>query len=374
MPPLNLLIKPASSLCNMKCKYCFYNSIAENRLTKSYGIMSSDLLEKLIERAFQYVEGFCTFAFQGGEPTLAGLDFSEKFVRYVNKYNVNKVKIQYAIQTNGISIDQSWTDFFSANNFLVGISLDGPRDIHDGFRQNKSGKGSFDKVMKAIELFNRSNVQYNILCVVHALTARHSQKIFNFYKRNHFRYLQFIPCIDPLGQKPGENNYSLTPEMYAHFLNTIFDAWYSEITSGHPISIRYFDNLAGMLIGYPPESCGMSGICTAYFVIEADGSVYPCDFYATDEWRLGNINEEGFHELIKTEAAERFVETSRYIDPSCRVCTYYSLCRGGCRRFREPFSCNLPALNYYCSSYKAFFRYAGDRLKKIAHMYSAMRF
>lgn len=131
-----------------------------------------------------------------------------------------------------------------------------------------------------------------------------------------------------MGEKPGGYEYSLTPERYTYFLNNLFDEWYNDIIKGNMISIRYFDNLAGMLMGYSPESCGMSGICTAYFVVEADGGVYPCDFYVIDEWNLGNIRDIAFDELKNSQKSTEFVEMSRYIDPSCRECDFYNLYRG----------------------------------------------
>ena len=370
MPPVSLLIKPASSLCNLRCKYCFYHSIADSRMVKSYGIMSDETMELLVKKALDYADNTCTFAFQGGEPTLAGLEYFKKFVVLVKKYNTKKNNINYSIQTNGIAIDEAWAGFLAENNFLTGISLDGFKDIHDSLRLDSGGKGSFNKVMEAINLFNRFHVEYNILCVVNSYTARHVNKVYNFFKKNNFKYLQFIPCLDPLNENPGEHDFSLTPVRFTQFLKNLFDEWYKDVIKGNIISIRYFDNLVGMLMGYPPESCGMSGLCTAYFVVEANGGVYPCDFYVIDEWYLGNIRDVGFNDLKYSEKSKEFVEVSKYIDPSCRECNWYSLCRGGCRRSREPFVDSKPGLNHYCQSYKAFFEYADSRLKEIAFMFS----
>lgn len=373
MPPISLLIKPASSLCNLRCKYCFYHSIAESRMTASYGIMNTETLEILIKKAMEYADINCTIAFQGGEPTLAGLDYFRKTVEFVEKYNVNNVKVNYALQTNGIVINEDWAKFLADNNFLVGISLDGPKDIHDSTRLNSEGKGSFNRVMNTVSMLNKYQVEYNILCVVNSYTARHAKKVYNFFKKHNFKYLQFIQCLDPLGEKPGGHEYSLTPEKYSYFLRNLFDEWYKDIMNGQIVSIRYFDNLVGMLMGYPPESCGMSGVCTAYFMVEADGGVYPCDFYVIEEWLLGNVRESGFAELQKSERAKEFVELSKHIDTSCYACEFFRLCRGGCRRMREPFIDGKPALNYYCQSYKDFFRYAGSRLREIAYMLSQKR-
>lgn len=366
MPPISLLIKPASSLCNLRCKYCFYHSVSSQRQTESYGLMSTDMLEELIIKALNYAEGFCTFAFQGGEPTLVGLEFYQKLIELQKKHNKKGVQINNTLQTNGVVIDGNWAKFLACNKFLVGLSLDGPKDIHDKLRVDARGAGSFKAVMNATRLFDKYKVEYNILTVVNAMVARHPSQVYNFFKKNGFRYLQFIQCLDPLGEKPGRHEHSLTPKRYSQFLKAIFDLWYNDLISNNYISIRTFDNYVHMAAGYPPESCNMAGICTCYFVIESNGGVYPCDFYVLDKWYLGNIQEHSFDKLIKSETANRFVETSKHIDEHCKGCKHYSLCRGGCRRTREPFSGGKPDLNYYCLAYKEFFDYAGDRINQIA--------
>jgi uncharacterized protein len=370
MPSLSILIKPASSNCNLRCKYCFYHSVAEIRRVESYGLMSLNTLEIVVQKALQFADRVCTFAFQGGEPTLIGLDFYRKLIEFQNKYNLKKVSIHNAIQTNGMAMDDEWAKFLADNNFLVGISLDGPKDIHDAMRYDASGKGSFMRVMNTIALFNKHGVGYNILSTVNTFVARHTNKVYNFFKKNGFSYLQFIPCLDPLNEKPGNYDYSLTPERYAYFLKTLFDLWYEDVMKGNLISIRYFDNLVGMFMGYLPEVCGMMGTCSCQFVIEANGGVYPCDFYVFDEWYLGNIKDMGFEELKCSDAGKRFVEVSRHVAPECEGCKWLNLCSGGCRRSREPFVDGKPVLNYFCSAYREFFDYTAPRLQQLGHVFS----
>ncbi|NLX77501.1 MAG: anaerobic sulfatase maturase [Clostridiaceae bacterium] len=370
MPPISLLIKPSSSNCNLRCQYCFYHSLAEKRTTASYGMMDLQTLELLVKKTFEYADTYCTFAFQGGEPTLAGLDYYKKLIEYVHKYNKNKVKVNYALQTNGMVIDDAWAKFLSDNKFLVGISLDGPKDLHDITRLDPQGKGTFSRVMNAVDLLNRHNAEYNILCVVNNYVARHARMVYSFFKKHNFRYLQFIPCLDPLGEKPGMYPYSLTPGRYAQFLKNLFDEWYNDVSNGNRISIRYFDNLVGMLMGYPPESCDMTGVCGSYFVIEANGGVYPCDFYVTDDWYLGSITDSSFEQLRTSSAANTFIDVSKHADQQCIDCKWFRLCRGGCRRLREPFENGKPVLNYYCSSYREFFEYSAGRMLKLAQYFS----
>lgn len=365
MPRLNLLIKPASSLCNLRCKYCFYHSSAKIRKVESNGLMELELLELIVKKALDFADVECNFAFQGGEPTLAGLDFYKKLIEFQKKYNLKKVKINNSLQTNGILIDRNWAEFLKKNNFLIGLSLDGTKDIHNTLRQDLQGKGTFSKVMNTVELFNRHMVEYNILFVVTSSVARHVESIYNSFVRKNFRYLQFIPCIEPLNEKPGGYDFSLTPEMFAGFLKRLFDLWDEDIRMGKYTSIRYFDDLIRLLTGQQPEICGMSGTCSSQIIIESDGGVYPCDFYVIDEWYLGSIKDKGFEELKYSENGRRFVEVSRPVNPECLNCKWINLCKGGCRRYREPFAGGMASLNYYCSSYKEFFEYAVPRLQNI---------
>lgn len=370
MPPLSLLIKPASSNCNLRCKYCFYHSVAESRNIKSYGIMSKETLERMVEKALKYADYACAFAFQGGEPTLAGLEFYKELIRLQKKYNHKNLRIDNSIQTNGMLIDDDWAKFLADNKFLVGLSLDGPKDINDTNRVDLNGEGSFSTIMKTADLFNKYGVEYNILSVINGNVANHTTKVYNFFKKHDLRYIQFIPCLDPLGEKPGGLLHSLTPDKYARFLKTLFDRWYSDIVKGDIMSIRFFDNIVGMAMGYKPEACGMSGQCACQFVVEADGSTYPCDFYVIDEWCLGNIKDKDLDELKNSEAGKRFVEVSKHIDPKCRECRWFDLCRGGCRRNREPFVDGKPSLNNFCSSYEKFFEYTIKRIYHLAEMLS----
>lgn len=365
MPPINLLIKPASSNCNLRCTYCFYHSLADNRVTRSYGIMQVELLETVVKKALEFADHVCTFAFQGGEPTLAGLEFYKKLIELEKKHNDKGVQVNYAIQTNGLAINEEWAEFLAENHFLVGISLDGPKDIHDINRIDAKSEGSFNRVMHAIQLFNKYKVEYNVLFVVNGMVARHANQIYKFFKKNNFQYLQFIPCLDPLNEAPGNNAYSLKPERFTQFLKNLFDLWYEDGMKGSNFSIRYFDNLVGILAGYKPEACGMLGECQCQFVMEADGGVYPCDFYVVDEWLLGNIMDRNFEQLTGTETARKFIEVSKYIDPRCTSCQWASLCRGGCRRSREPFENGKPGINYYCKSFKDFFGYAVPKIQRI---------
>lgn len=365
---LSLLIKPASGSCNMRCKYCFYHDLAEVRQLRSFGMMSEETLELIVKKAFDFADGIVTFGFQGGEPTLRGLDFFKTLVEYVKKYNLNHLKVQFTLQTNGLVIDDEWAQFLSRNRFLVGLSLDGNKDIHDLHRIDTKGEGTYKRIMNTVSLLKKYRVDFNILCVVTNALARHGAKVYKSLTSSGFKYLQFIPCLDSIGEQPGSNIYSLSPERYGRFLIALFNCWYADIQKGKFISIRMFDNILTMLKGYHPESCDMQGSCSKGTVFEADGSMYPCDFYVMSEWRLGNINEHSFEEMLRKPKADRFVSISQNIVDNCRRCDFKAICRGGCRRYKEPVIEGEPLRNYFCESYRMFYSYSLDKFKKAARI------
>ena len=369
MPPISLLVKPASGSCNMRCRYCFYTDETENRTVPSMGVMSIETMKTMVDKALIFADGDCSFAFQGGEPSLAGLPFFRALTDYVKDHpNPKKVRVHYSFQTNGYNLNEDWAKWFVENQVLVGISLDGPKEIHDRYRVDHAGKGTYQKVMSSIQLFNKYHVDYNILTVVTSATSRHGQQVYNFFKKNDFRYQQYIECLDPIGEVQGGYEYSLTPERYEEFLKTTFDSWYLDMKSGRYVYNRYFENLMMIIARQGAESCNMRGVCGAQWVIEADGSVYPCDFYALDEWYLGNINQDSFETMEQQRQTLGFIEWSKQIPEYCKNCRYFGLCRNGCRRNREPVTSTSTQKNYFCSAYKNFIEYAYSRLAEIYQM------
>ena len=366
------LIKPASSLCNMRCKYCFYADVSENRVVPSYGVMSAVTSEQLIDRFFEVMTppDEITFAFQGGEPTVAGLTYFEHFTAYAEKANAGRFSLHYAIQTNGLVLDENWCRFFKKYHFLVGVSLDGDESLHDFCRLDAGKQGTYARIRKNIRLLERNGVDYNILSVITRQMAKHPAAQFKFYERNQFRFLQLIPCLKPLGEEKA-GPFDLTPRLYASFLKQFFTLWYESLAKGRYISVRQFDNIARLMAGLPPEQCGMLGFCSPQFVIEADGGVYPCDFYVLDQLRMGNIREDSFFKLEKSPVAAAFRSASLHPDPACQSCRWVPLCRGGCRRDREPALGDQAGLNKWCSSYQALFVYAYPRMLEIARAISS---
>ncbi len=347
MPPLSLLIKPASGMCDFRCRYCFYSDIVARRERSGFGMMSEDTLETIVRRAAAYSDGSASFAFQGGEPTLAGLGFYQKLVALQRKYAF-RCGVSNCIQTNGGSIDDGWARFLSENNFLVGLSIDGTKQSHDLNRTDAHGLSTYDRAINAAETLKKHGAQFNILCVVNSENVKRPEETYEALRQ--YGYLQFIPCIDDTGA------HSPAASEYGEFLIRVFRLYLRDIRDSDYVSVRTFDNYIHMLKGRRPESCAMNGRCTCYFLIESNGDTYPCDFYALDDWRLGNISDKTFFEMLNCDKAKEFVSSSVYVRPECRACKHYALCRGGCRRDREPFdSMGRPTLNRFCESYKMFF-------------------
>ena len=371
MKNLNLLIKPASSSCNLRCRYCFYYDVADNREVKNYGIMNNDTLENMVKKVFDDVEYSANFAFQGGEPTMAGIEFFEKFHKLVEKYNTKKIIVNFSLQTNGTLLNKKWLELFKKHNYLIGLSLDGNKEMHDTFRIDAKGEGTFSRVLKAAKMMKKADVEFNILCVVNKLIAQNGKLVYNFFRNNGFRYYQFIPCLDSLSCSE-EKDYTLTAEDYGKFLDETFNLWYEDIMSDKRISVRHFDNYTKIILGEEPEACDMVGHCNMNAVLESDGSMYPCDFYVLDEFKVGNINESTFEELFKSEAEMRFLRTSLVVDEKCKVCRYFKICRGGCRRHKE-LTAEGNYENRFCESYKYFFEKNIDKMVKVAEYVMKIR-
>ena len=363
---MNLLIKPASGACNMRCRYCFYEDEMQHRKVGLMGMMSHEILETVVRKSLETATVECNFMFQGGEPTLVGLDFYRALIGFVKKHNVHRLHVGFSIQTNGYDVGTDWVKFFAANHFLVGLSLDGPREFHNAVRVDTAGKGSYDRILHTVSLLNKYNVEYNVLSVVTGTSARSASRIFRFFADHGFAFQQYIPCLDPLEGEKCE--WSLTSERYGDFLCRIFDEWYASILAGKYVYHRTFENWMTILLGGIPENCGMSGICSPQYVVEADGSVYPCDFYVLDEYRLGNLVTDGFETLDQRREKLRFIEASKVLHPDCNSCEWLALCRGGCRRERvpDPNAPDLPPKHRFCEAFRRFFPYAADRLADAA--------
>lgn len=366
MKNLHLLVKPASSACNLRCGYCFYEDASNNRAVKNSGVMSPALADTLLRQAYGLCEdgGTVNFTFQGGEPTLAGLEFFRYFAAQAHALCPAGVRTEFAIQTNGVLLNEEWAAFLKRENFLVGLSVDGCKELHNLYRVNARKNGSWNAVCRALQLLQGQGVLVNALCVVTAQAARRPEKIYNELKKLGLGYMQFIPCLDPIGQTWGKQPFSLAPKAYGDFLCRLFDLWYADWAGGQYHSIRLFDDYVNLLLGSGEPACASCGRCGGYFVVESDGSLYPCDFYALDEWKLGSLAEQPLAELIEGERAQAFLRWRQEKPAECAGCRWSPLCGGGCKR--DWVDAEDGPHNYFCSALDQFFAHALPRLLRIA--------
>lgn len=362
MKHISVMLKPASSLCNLRCRYCFYADVSDSRDVRSFGVMERDTARRILENIFSRTEAgdAVTLAFQGGEPTLAGLDFFRYFTAEAERLR-GKTKLSYALQTNGTLLDEDWCRFFKAHDFLIGLSLDGMQAVHDANRVDAAGKGSYARVRAAKALLEKHGVEYNVLAVLSNALARHPQQVWSFLCREDVRYVQFIPCLG--GLDGGASRYSLTPERFATFYTQLFRLWSADFERGNYRSVKLFDDLINLLVDGSRNACGLTGQCQPQIVVEADGGVYPCDFYALDEYRVGSLADSPIDELYGKEAMGDFRARPTEKLALCEDCPYAPICGGGCPRMRREV-CGAPDAK--SCGYRMFLESALDRMQLYA--------
>ena len=254
---------------------------------------------------------------------------------------------------------------------MIGLSVDGTPDIHNTFRHDKKGGATYARVNHAAELMDRYGVDYNILTVVTPLVAGNITDIYTAYRKRGWNYQQYIPCLDPLYEGHENTPYALTPEVYGQFLIDLFFLWYRDLKHQKQPYIRQFENYISLAAGYMAESCDQRGVCGIQNVAEADGSIYPCDFYMLDEYRLGNFNEDRLDQINERRKEIRFIERSRMVDEACHECRYYRLCRGGCQRSRDYNPADGTYKSYFCKSFQMFFEKYYDTIMNIGRQISS---
>lgn len=359
--PFHLLVKPTGAICNLGCKYCFFLS-TEALYPGSSFRMSDELLEECIR---QYIQSQrvpeVTITWQGGEPTLMGLDFFRRSVEYAENYKRSGMTIHHTIQTNGTLLNDEWCSFFRKHGFLVGISLDGPRELHDAYRVDKSGKPTFDRVMRGLRLLQKNEVNFNILACVHAANADQPLEVYRFFRdKLGAQFIQFIPIVErdnTTGFQEGNRvtERSVGAKQYGNFLISIFDEWVRRDVGR--IFVQIFDVSLAAWVGAPPGLCIFAPTCGTALVMEHNGDVYSCDHFVEPRYLQGNIREQPLIELVASEKQRRFGMDKRNTLPQyCHQCPVQFACHGGCpkNRFIETQD-GEPGLNYLCAGYKAFF-------------------
>jgi len=363
MQPFTLLIKPTGSDCNLDCRYCFYKNRAP-QIGTGRQRMSYEVLEKLVKDYMSLRFSPASFSWQGGEPTLMGLDFYKKVVDLQKNYGCPGQIVSNTFQTNAILLDENWCRFLGENNFLVGISMDGPQQLHDHYRIDHAGNGSFEKVRKAIDLCKEYAVEFNVLVLLNDKNVEQPNLLFDFFVENEIRYLQFIPCVETDPATGRIADFAVKPQQYGQFLCRLFDRWYDY--GPENLSIRDFDSILSYILTGQHTICTFSRQCSQYIVVEHTGDCFPCDFFVRPQLKLGNIFESPIEMLANGVTKKNFARAKQNIGNKCLVCPYLSLCRGGCMKDRAVVNSTGPAESYLCQGYKRFFDYSMPRFMQIA--------
>ncbi len=367
--PLYVMLKPAGAHCNLACKYCYY--LEKNNLyDKSHRhIMSDEMLEQFTR---EYIEAQTMpqvlFTWHGGEPLMRSIDFYKKALTLQKKYARGR-RIDNVIQTNGTMLTDEWCEFFAQNNWLVGISIDGPQEYHDHYRLTTTGNPSWQKVMHGIELLKKHHVEWNAMAVVNAYNANHPLEFYHFFKDNGCQYLQFTPIVERLTQhQDGRTlasladdkeiplaDFSVTPEQWGSFLCAIFDEWVHNDVG--KMFVEIFDCTLANWMGVLPGICAYSKNCGHAGVMEHNGDVYSCDHFVFPEYKLGNIRDHTLIEMLygdKQHAFSRLKHTS--LPRQCKECDMEFACHGECPKNRfEKDKYGEPGLNYLCKGYYQYY-------------------
>ncbi len=340
----------------MRCRYCFYLRAHELYPDQKRHVMPDPVLERMISSLLQLRFPETVFAWQGGEPTTAGLDFFRRAVEFEKRYGASGQSVGNALQTNGLLIDDAWCAFFDEYKFLVGLSIDGPQEIHDKYRVTAGGQGTWEKCMDSARRLGQHEVPFNILCVLNPDNVKLGKDLVRWFVDRGFNYLQFIPCLEP------NSPYNVDPEDYGRFLCDTFDFWSRE--GFGRVSIRDFDAMLTAELGQASPLCTFGRVCNHYIVIEHNGDVYPCDFFVYDEWKLGNIMNAPIESFIETERYKQFAYQKDKV-PECRGCAWRTMCHGGCQKDRVSSRTHSDPTPL-CSAYKMFFEHATPRLRTLA--------
>ena len=389
----HLLAKPTGPICNLDCEYCFFLS-KEMLYPGDRFRMADEMLETYISQLFEAQRGpEVNVAWQGGEPTMMGLDFFKRSVELVEKHRKPNQRVSYTIQTNGVLMDERWSAFFKDHDFLVGLSVDGPEPLHDAYRVDKRGKGSFGRVMAGYEQLRAADVDVNVLCTVHAANQNHPLDVYRFFRDEMgVRFIQFIPIVEratetllplanlgwstsrkesrPLYVQSGNHvtNRSVGAEAYGRFLIKIFDEWVKRDVG--EMFVQMFDVALASWHGEPGALCIFSETCGLALALEHNGDLYSCDHYVEPDYLLGNIVETPMIELIASDKQRAFGNAKRDTLPQyCRDCEVRFACHGGCPRNRF---ISTPegedGLNYLCAGYKAFFNHVDPAMRLMSRL------
>ncbi|GAB4365929.1 MAG: anaerobic sulfatase maturase [Elainellaceae cyanobacterium] len=376
-PAFHLLAKPTGAICNLDCQYCFFLT-KEQLYPGSKFRMSDDVLEIYIQQLLaSHQASEVTVAWQGGEPTLMGLDFFQRSIELVEKYKKPGQQVIHTLQTNGTRLNDDWGRFFKQHNFLIGLSVDGPQPLHDTYRVDKRGRSTFEPVMQGWQVLKKHQVNFNILCTVNAVNGDHPLEVYRFFRDElEAEFIQFIPIVERINEDGSTliqsgnrvTERSVKPEQFGQFLISIFDEWVRRDVG--KVFVQHFDAALANWVGVPPSVCIFSKTCGTALALEHNGDLYSCDHFVEPDYKLGNIQATPMIELIASERQRQFGQAKFNTLPQyCRTCEVRFACNGGCPKNRFVETPNgEPGLNYLCTGYKAFFTHINPLMQTMAEL------
>ena len=363
--PFHIMCKPVSGVCNLDCRYCYYTMKPRELYPDTKRPMMAD--DVLASYTRQYLEAMpvrCEFAWQGGEPLLAGKDFFRKAVALQHEFGRPGQVVTNGLQTNGTLLDDAWCEFLAESKFLVGVSLDGPPQVHDVFRRDHEGHPTFERAWRGLELLGRHGVEFNVLVTLNRANMPHAANIYRYFVNRGVRYLQFIPVLE---RQPGTDEpteFSCTAEGLGRWMLDVFEQWAARDVGR--VSVRFIDDAIHTILYGRASTCVHADRCAAAYVLEWNGDLYACDHFVYREWRLGNLMEAPLGEILKGSRLEEFAALKTDLPAACRECEHLEFCRGGCPKHHRPIGRDPARVNHFCAGYRMFFSRALGEVRRIA--------
>jgi len=361
-PQLGILMKPTSFDCNLACNHCYYRDVERLYPNTKKPRMSLEVVEAVCRQYRDLEPATPNIGWQGGEPTLMGLDFFRSVLEIEKKSAKTGDCWGNSLQTNGTLLDDKWCEFLAESRFLVGLSIDGPRPMNK-LRRFPGGRETSGEVLKALSYLKKHRCEYNVLFVISRINCGQPEEIFNFLLENDLHYTQFIPCIEPAEETNGLSKHSIKPEEYAGFQKGLFDAWVENDDASY--YIRHIDNWLHQFFGLTPEMCEYRPDCSNLLTVEWNGDVYPCDFFVQKRYLTGNVLTDTLGNLIQKRPWKNFVSAAEKPPAVCKGCRWFEVCSGGCYRQREKLGLGQNDKPYLCEANKQIFEHVFGTLKEL---------
>jgi len=365
IPPFHIMAKPVCGVCNLDCQYCYYTmKPAELYPGVTQFLMTDELLASYTRQYLAAMPLRCEFGWQGGEPLLAGKEFFRRAVAHQKQFRREGQVVTNGLQTNGTLLDDEWCEWLAAAEFLVGVSLDGPAQVHDVFRRDKSGRPTWSRAWAGVELLKKHRVEFNVLVTLNSANAPHAGNIYRYFVNRGVQYLQFIQILERQAGTDEPTDFSCRPEQLGRWMLDVFEQWAARDVGR--VSVRFIDDALHAIIYGRSATCVHSERCAAAYVLEWNGDLYACDHFVYREWKIGSLAQTPLEELLRSPRLEEFAALKTDLPAACRGCEYLPMCWGGCPKHHRPIGRDAARFNHFCEGYKMFFSRALPELRRIA--------